>query len=256
MADKTGALYGVTFSGGDPACNLGCGTIFKLRPKAASYAESVIYRFKAGSDGSNPDGTLLMDRPGALFGTTFAGGENGAGTVFELSPKKGTYRERVLFSFSLSSGYWPEAGLVADASGALYGTTTSGGTARCKRYVYCGTAYRLTPTSSGYATTIIYDFHGLDGANSKAPLFVAPSGTLYGTTSTGGTDGPGTIFMLKPKDGGYAEWVLYSFSGLDDGGNPQDGLLSGTEGELFGTTPLGGACSLQGGCGVVFQVAP
>jgi uncharacterized repeat protein (TIGR03803 family) len=124
--DAAGALYGTTDSGGSSSFY---GTVFKLTPSGGTWSESVLYSFTGGGDGANPRAGLIFDPSGALYGTTVSGGSHGRGTVFKLAPS-GT--ESVLYSFQGGSdGAAPFAGLIFDASGALYGTTqaTAPGTA-------------------------------------------------------------------------------------------------------------------------------
>jgi uncharacterized repeat protein (TIGR03803 family) len=130
IADSSGNLYGTTVFGGGSGCRsgflVGCGTVFKLSPDGSSY--KVLYSFTGGSDGAAPAVGLRADSSGNLYGTTAQGGAAGKGVVFKLSPD-GT--ETVLYSFcskpSCSDGANPVAGLIADSSGNLYGTTIGGG---------------------------------------------------------------------------------------------------------------------------------
>jgi hypothetical protein len=247
VMDPRGILFGTTFEGGVSTCELGCGTVFMLTPVGATYNERIIYRFKGNTDGASPDSTLVMDSSGVLYGTTFAGG-TGYGTVFELMPlRTGTYREKVIYDLSRASGFWPEAGLALDSKGALYGTTTSGGSARCRLDIYCGTVFKLAPVPhAGYSATILHDFSGgkRDGADSKAPV------------TAGGEFGAGTVFRLIPKGKTYEESVVHSFSGGPDGREPYAGLTMSASGALYGTTSAGGSCPVVGGCGTVFTILP
>jgi uncharacterized repeat protein (TIGR03803 family) len=143
IQDAAGNLYGTTQWGGDLSCNnngAGCGTVFKL-DKAGK--ETVLYNFTSGTDGGLPAGALVRDAAGNLYGTTSAGGDlrcnggGGCGTVFKLDK---TGKETVLHSFEDNSdGTFPEAGLVRDASGNLYGTTSWDG------HVNFGVVFKLTP---------------------------------------------------------------------------------------------------------------
>lgn len=144
-----GALYGTTSAGGDNGCG-GCGTVFKLTPVTSGYSESIIYRFHGSPDGSYPDSALtaLGDR---LYGTTVLGGKvscvsgRGCGTVFELIPSGGDYKERVLHRFAGGSGgYSPEAGLTP-VNGSLYGTTAFGGNLKCNHRGGCGIIFLVGP---------------------------------------------------------------------------------------------------------------
>jgi uncharacterized repeat protein (TIGR03803 family) len=179
-----GTLYGTTFFGGGFGCNgKGCGTIYKVDPSGST---TVVYAFKGGADGANPDAGLL-NVGGTLYGTTSdGGGKPNRGTIFNVSTS-GT--ETVLHRFKGLDGSDPEAGLVS-VGGTLYGTTFAGGRKSL------GTIFSITPAGS---FTRLHSFSGTaDGSNPSAALS-AVTGTLYGTTKTGGNAGGfGTIFSLKP----------------------------------------------------------
>ncbi len=253
-ADSAGGLYGTTYEGGDvlyPG-----GTVFKLTPldKKASYTEAVLFTFPSGSryaDGLFPSAVLLADDSGAFYGTAELGGAcpgepvYGCGVAFKLTPSESGYTQSVLYAFQGGSdGFWPVAGLIADGSGALYGTTQYGGSANL------GTVFKLTPSTSGYTESNLYAFDGIDGALPVAGLISDKSGALYGTTSAGGAANQGTIFKLTPSGSGYTETVLHAFRGApNDGSEPVAGLVSGKSG-IYGTTLTGGAS----GVGTVFAL--
>ena len=182
IADAAGNLYGTT-EGGD-----GPGEVFQLTPSGAF---TVLHNF-TGRDGAIPHGGLILDAAGNLYGTTHNGGASAAyGTVFQLTPS-GTLN--VLHSFTGGSdGAYPEAGLIADMAGNLYGTTWGGGTGGR------GTVFQLTPSGT---LTVLHSFTGgSDGAWPAAGLFADAAGNLYGTTSSGGATascpgGCGTVFQL------------------------------------------------------------
>jgi uncharacterized repeat protein (TIGR03803 family) len=156
VADKHGALYGTTFSGGRA---FNSGTIFKLAPPPrgqTDWTETVLYSFAGGpSDGHNPSGGLMADRRGALYGTTEAGGagQPGGGIVFKLAPPakhQSDWTETVLYDFcslsNCSDGSGPQAGLIADGKGALYSTTEGGGSERH------GTVFKLDLRDRGFGS--------------------------------------------------------------------------------------------------------
>jgi uncharacterized repeat protein (TIGR03803 family) len=227
VEDARGAFYGTTDYGGGTACynGAGCGIVFQLVPAASgTYTENVIYRFQGGSsDGAFPDGSLIADSSGALYGTTQDGGGgggtrcggvavSGCGTVFKLAPtQSGGYTESILYRFSGGSdGQEPTAALTPGADGALYGTTTHGGAGQCTTPAEvsgCGTAFELKRTPSGqYVERILWRFHGTDGAVLQSTLVADAHGSLYGTALKGGyhcdlpleTGGCGTVFRLSP----------------------------------------------------------
>lgn len=251
--DSTGALYGTTTGGGTGKCFSGCGTVFALYPTASGAHGEYVYSFQAGKDGASPLAGLI-DISGRLYGTTYGGGTGNLGTVFKLTPSGSTgYTESVLYSFQGGKdGAGPWAGLI-DKKGALYGTTYYGGTGNCAGSVTgCGTVFRLTRSGNNYIESIVYSFQaGNDGAHPEAGLIFDNTGALYGTTASGGPKSDGTVFKLTPAGNGYAESVLYSFTGGSDGGNPYAGLID-VKGVLYGTTWKGGAS----GRGTVFKLTP
>jgi uncharacterized repeat protein (TIGR03803 family) len=254
IADASGALYGTTAFGGTTGCagSVGCGTVFKLTRTEAGYTESVLYSFLGGSDGAIPHAGLIADTTGALYGTTLQGG-SGNGTVFKLTPAGSGYTESVLYRFQGGNdGHTPVAGLIADKTGALYGTTLFGGST-CD----CGTVFKVTPAGSGYTETVLYRFQGgSDGNQPAAGLISDETGALYGTTRFGGGRG-GTVFKMTPVGSGYSESVLYRFQGGSDGEGPVAGLIADDSGALYGTTEIGGGSSAcRVACGTVFKLTP
>jgi uncharacterized repeat protein (TIGR03803 family) len=249
---KNGVLYGTTSQGGGgPACSNGCGTVFKMTPTERGYAERILYRFQGGSDGAYPVAPLIVDQSGALYGTTSEGGRRckaGCGTAFRLTPSGPGYVESVLYRFrGHGDGAFPSSALMADRSGALYGTAPDGGIYNCR--IGCGMAFKLTPTRSGYAENILYGFRGgKDGANPSGALIADKVGVLYGTTSGGGY-GAGIVFSLRPLGSQYAKNVLHDFKSGVDGQYPTGGVVA-AQGALYGTTFRGGSF----GWGTVFKV--
>jgi uncharacterized repeat protein (TIGR03803 family) len=271
LVAKNGELYGTTVrGGGSSACAAnggGCGTVFKLTPSGSRYAETVLYRFQGGSDGAGPRGTLIADSKGALYGTTFYGGNGacsdpsgftGCGTAFKLTPSGSSYSESLIYNFQggVTDGLGPRSALLAGKDGALYGTTTRGGSGDA------GIVFSLARSGSSYVEHILYSFSGPDGfaPADENGLYADNSGDLYGTTQSGGVSKCecGTVFELKPSGSGYAESVLHSFKGGSDGEDPRGSLVAGAGGTLYGTT-FSGAKKIHGctsGCGVVFEVSP
>lgn len=256
IMDSSGNFYGTAQYGG--LSNFG--TVFKLEPTGGgSYAESVLYSFAGGSDGAYPDGPLIMDSSGNLYGTTRAGGgSSNFGTVFKLVPNgSGGYTESVLHAFTGSSdGQDPVGPLLMDSGGDLYGTTEFGGGANDY-----GTVFRLAPGGGGYTESVLYGFAGVnDGANPVSGLIMDKAGNLYGTTAYGGSGSSlayysyGTVFELASNgSGGYTESVLYRFTGGSDGANPFTGLVVDSAGNFYGTTVNGGGSQNDGS---VFKLAP
>ena len=236
-------LYGTTSSGG----TYGAGTIFEI---SSTGVETVMHQFGAGQDGANPEASLIHVA-GSLYGTTSAGGASNAGTVFGITLSQG--KESVLYSFTgLADGAAPAASLVNDASGNLYGTTSSGGANDQ------GTVFELikpATASAPWTEKVLYSFgSGSDGADPVAGLIFDASGNLYGTTSAGGNTGNGIVFKLSPSTSGWTENVLYNFQLQADGGVPYAGVVMAA-GKLYGATTDGGENGQIGG-GTVFQLAP
>jgi uncharacterized repeat protein (TIGR03803 family) len=247
MVDAAGILYGTANIGGlvGGACGIdGCGTVYRVTPKGK---ETVLYSFKGGStDGSYPDGGLIRDASGNLYGTAAVAGPGNAGIIFKLTPKG---KETILHAFAggAADGAQPEGNLIADSGGNLYGTTFAGGGTGCNENQGCGVVFRLAPDGT---ETILHAFAGgsSDGASPYAGLVMDGAGNLYGTTSAGGASNDGTVFEVT-ADG--AEAILHSFAGGNDGMMPTAGLIMDAGGNLYGTTIDGG--SLKGG--TVFKLA-
>jgi uncharacterized repeat protein (TIGR03803 family) len=273
LMSRKGVLYGDTAFGGDttqcpksPSSPGGCGTVFALTPSGSGYGERVIYAFQNGSDGNNPVGGLLSDNRGDIYGTTVLGGGNmvcagGCGIVFKLSPSGSSFSETVLYRFQGGAdGEGPRGTLIADTKGALYGTTEFGGSGTCSDpsgVSGCGTVFKLTPSPSGYAESVIYSFQGgSDGQFPRSALLAGKKGAFLGATVQGGPAKRGTLYKLTPSGLNYSERVIYAFKGAPDGQSPSDenGLYANDSGVLFGTTSFGGKAAC--GCGTVFEAVP
>lgn len=242
--DSQGNLYGTTTNGGESDL----GTVFRLAPDGT---KTTLHSFSGGSDGSFPSTDLVPDVEGNLYGTTLNGGggpcPDGCGTLFSITPEG---QESMTYSFkgaNQGDGAAPAGGLVMDLEGNFYGATYHGGNNSCSGGG-CGTVFKVTPQG---AETVLYKFAGgTDGNSPNGDLIMDESGNLYGTTSLGGSSTiNGTVFKVTP-DGTHS--VLYSFRGGTDGSLPSAGLIADTQGNLYGTTSLGGDHNF----GVVFKVAP
>src|ERR1017187_10338672 len=253
--DAAGNLYGTTVWGGtSPSCGGGCGTVFELTPAAGGgWTEKVLWSFGNGTDGVSPVAGMVFDAAGNLYGTTLYGGTTGFGTVFELTPAAdGTWAEKVLYSFGNGTdGSIPDSGLIFDADGNLYGTTTQGGT-----FNQTGTVFELTPAAGGIGTEkVLHSFgNGTDGTYPEGGLIFDAAGNLYGTTWGGGAQGNGgTVFELTTAAGGtWPERGLHNFGSGADGAHPGAGLVFDAAGNLYGTTRGGGTY----GGGTVFELTP
>jgi uncharacterized repeat protein (TIGR03803 family) len=213
---------------------------------ATAQTETTIYSFKFSADGAQPVARLVRDKAGHLFGTSpWAGTTNsicnlGCGTVFELAPASGgAWTFSTIYSFTGGTdGYHPLSGLTLDANGNLYGTTYWGGTVNSACTPGCGTVFQLIKTGGGWKFRRIHSFSGADGAQPVGNLNQDKTGNIYGTTSTEGGGGGGTVFRLSPVDGGH--WMfatLYAgFHGGNQGSNPHGGVIVDPKGNLYGTT--------------------
>lgn len=269
IMDAAGNLWGTTSAGG---VNNG-GTVFEMSKAAnGTWTEKMLYSFKRGPTGyvSGPLSGLVMDAAGNIYGTTYGGGpqnsncdptENSCGRVFELMPEgNGKWAEETLHNFRGPDGANPFAGVILDGAGNVYGTTYWGGAGQCEDaygiVIGCGVVFRVSASQNGkWTETILHSFveNGFDGTNTFAALTMDTAGNLYGTTIYGGTRDGGTIFkMTKRSDGVWAERVIYNFGRYGDGADPEAAVIFGANGNLYGTTLLGG----QYGDGAVFEVDP
>lgn len=244
--DQAGNLYGPMLFGG----RFGGGTVFQLAAPSAPggvWTLNVLHNFRGGNDGIDPVGSLILDRKGALYGTTYSG------QVFkEVPPAPGhtAWTLRVLYSFNYVFGL-SGGGLIAGTKGVLYGATSQGGSANR------GVVFQLTPPltwGTAWTETTLYEFAGdSDGEYPLNGLIADKAGNLYGTTENGGGSGLGTAFKLTPaQHGAWTKTTLHQFTGGSDGSSPGAGLIFGTQGVLYGTTVHGGSSDN----GTVFKVAP
>ncbi len=252
LMDSGGNLFGTTFGGGDAN---GDGTVFELA--AGSNTITTLASFSGGASGANPVGGLYLDANGNLFGTTYNGGDvaddpngYGLGTIFKLPHGSSTIS--VLAAFNKTNGAKPIAGLVADQSGNLFGTTSAGGDASGD-----GTIFELASGAS--SITLLAAFSGgTGGANPYGDLVIDANGNIFGTTYGGGNaNGQGIVFEIAA--GSNTITPLASFDGAANGANAWGGLAMDANGNLFGTTVYGGdvADDPNGqGFGIVFELAP
>lgn len=234
-------LYGTTWVGGTYAE----GTVFKLTPQlgpcrdvACYWTVSDLHDFEGWpTEGGYPGyGDLIWDQQGNMYGTTESGGTSGNGTVYELTPSGNGYTESVIYSFSGPDGSGPYAGLVFDNKGNLFGTTGAGGSNNF------GTVFELTyVVGLGWTEHVLYSFQNAsDGELPVGGLILDSSGNLYGTTSSDGIGGGGTVFELSPAGDTWQFKLLYSLSG-DWGYGPQATLSMDGAGNLYGTVRRGRA---------------
>jgi uncharacterized repeat protein (TIGR03803 family) len=252
--DGAGNLYGATIHGGGIFDG---GVVFELSPVGGgSWQETAIYIF--GAEGGAPNGDLVFDSAGNLYGTTEL--QDSLGSVFQLTDNSGTWTKTDLLDFGGSFGENPMAGLAMDAAGDLYGTTTRGGNDNCFGSFGCGTIFEVSPNGKGkggWTTEVLYAFNGgSDGQNPEGVLLLDKAGNLYGTTNQGGGSGCefgfgcGTVFRLAHNNGAWSETVLHSFGIGSDGQSPVAGPITDNAGHLLGVTDAGG----KNDYGVVFAL--
>jgi uncharacterized repeat protein (TIGR03803 family) len=230
--DSSGDIFGATYAGGSSSD----GTIFELANGAT--APTTLATF-SGTNGQNPEGGVIMDGSGNLFGTTFNGGANGFGEVFELA--HGATSVTVLASFAATiTGKNPIGSLIMDSNGDLFGTTKTSGSGSD------GTVWELVDGATSITT--IAAFTGTNGKNPYGGLVRDSNGDLFGTTNVGGTSNLGSIYEIA--SGTSTITVLHSFTGTGtDGSDAEANLVMDSNGDLFGTTNIGGSSS----DGVVFE---
>jgi uncharacterized repeat protein (TIGR03803 family) len=190
---------------------------------------------------SSPEGEVLDAGDGYLYGTTFQGGANSSGTVYRIKKDGSSFDVIHSFDSNCFSGCFPQAGLILAADGFLYGTTASGGASGV------GTLFRVRPDGSSFRP--IHEFRITDGVGPQAGLILAADGYLYGTTSTQGPNGAGTVFRVKTNGSSFT--TIHGFNGAD-GAVPQASLVLAADGFLYGTTTFGGPSDV----GTVFRVRP
>jgi uncharacterized repeat protein (TIGR03803 family) len=239
LMDASGNLLGTTRYGG----TLGWGTVFKID---TSGVETILYNFTGDLDGSNPTGALALDGAGNIYGTTTGWGTTSArnpGNVFKLDSAG---NETVLYNFTGGiDGDYPEGLLVLDAAGNVYGTTYYGGSGPG----LAGYGVVFMVDAGGHETVLhTFDPGTGDGSSPLGGLIQGPGGFLYGTTSTGGANGFGTVFRVDIHGN---ETILYNFAGSPDGDYPARGLAMDAVGNYYGTTGYGGT-----GGGTVFRLTP
>jgi uncharacterized repeat protein (TIGR03803 family) len=231
---------------------------------------TTLYSFCAKAncaDGRAPLDGVIQDASGNLYGTTAEGGRHPeSGTVFELVKSGTTSTHKVLHHFcaepDCADGSRPYAGLIRDAAGNLYGTTTEGGANNG------GVAFELSPQGNSWRIKVLYNFCVTGCSAGQSPFSLTYAGAasgvpydgispLYGVTTTGGAHDAGTVFQLAQTAGSWSESVLYSFCSqalCSDGRIPGAGLLADGDGHLFGTTSQSDVTGGTGGSGVAFEL--
>ncbi len=232
--DSAGNIYGTTGDGGD----FFGGTVYKIAHSGGTWIESVIHNFGAGTDGSRPIAGLVIDSQGNLYGTTEAGGSTQGGTVYQLKHSGSGWTESVIHSFDNNTeGSLPYGGVILDAAGNLYGTTSTGGPG------FSGGVYQLTPSSGGWTSNMLYTFSNLY-IGSRASLTFGPNGVLYGTLNLGDVD----VFQLTQSGG---QWTQTGMFGRTNDG-PNGNVILDAQGNLYTTGSQGGPNQN----GLVLEITP
>jgi uncharacterized repeat protein (TIGR03803 family) len=263
LRDSAGNLYGTTARGGTS----NVGTVYKID---AANNETVLYSFTGGADGASPQGGVIKDSKGNLYGTASGGGlpTYKAGVVFKLDP---TSKETVLYSFCsviqgplqhCADGKTPFGGLTRDSADNIFGTTNNGGNDFIPPNGGSGVVFELNKLGE----TVLYALGpaSVTGAFPQGSVLRDTAGNFYGTATQGGgnVSGPclvggcGVVFKVNATGGGV---VLFAFGGQSDGGMPGPSLARDSAGNLYGTTLFGGtsaACQGHTGCGTVFKLDP
>jgi uncharacterized repeat protein (TIGR03803 family) len=230
-----GVLYGTT------CYNTTAEKIFSIGTNGSNYI--VLYTFPAkGTNGQNPDTQLLQGLDGAFYGTTVAGGTNGAGTLFKINGDGTGFMVLYHFKTNNADGRWPEDALIQGPDGTLYGTTLRGG------FSDDGTVYSIHPDGSGYTQLHQFNSFASEGRTPSGSLTPDGAGSLYGVTHCGGNGGYGTLFMIGLDGKNYS--IVRHFGGSSDGQWPSGQLLLGPDAAWYGTTYTGGSNNF----GTVFKI--
>jgi len=266
VLDAAGNLYGTTRHGGSASCV--CGNVYRVSPAAGGgWTETVLYSFTGGSDGSSPEGTVVLDSKGNIYGTTYSGGNSGCfgsgcGVVFKLSPtSNGGWSETVLHTFTAeSTAPIPSAPSLQGTT--LYGAAAAGGILNACNCYGCGVVFKIARSSTGWKETVLYAFTGgQDGSDPVSGITLDSSGNLVGAANQGGVKtsqcpyGCGLTFKLTPSTG-WREVVLYRFTHGNDGAFPVGPVTLDAAGNVFGETISPSWCnSFISLCGVVYKLS-
>ena len=266
--DATGNLYGTSSSLLNlESCPTGCLVVYELSPDGEGWNFATLFTGQNASQGSTPASSMVWRPGGALYGTTMYGGTGsgcasgfGCGVIFKLTETNGNWTESEVYPFTgLPNGNFPKGELAFDSAGNLYGTTSGGGsTVGCPGggCLGNGVVYELALASGTPAESVLYTFGATrvnDGIAPAGGVVIDSAGNLYGTTLQGGDLDYGTVFELAPDGSNWAETILYSFTGGDNGVWPAGGVILDAGGNLYGSTEYN---YQAGGGGTLFELSP
>ncbi len=243
-----GDFYGETFGGGAN----GAGTVFKITSSGVLTTLHAFCSQPSCTDGNQPQSALVQAKDGNFYGTTIAGGKNGVGTIFRITPNGAL---TTLYNFcskaNCADGSQPYIGLLLAKDGSFYGTTAFGGNSQACS-LGCGVVFRFTPPNR---LTTVHSFcaqpNCVDGSTPQALLVHASDGSLYGTTDGGGTVDAGTVYRIGPR-GKFNTVHSFCTGTCADGIVPYAGLIQASDGNLYGTANAGG----PNGFGTVYRITP
>ncbi len=248
--DQAGNIYGTASYGGQYTC----GAVYELTPSGDTWEEVVLHLATGNNgDGCGPEGGVVFDEAGNLYGVYYQGGQNNWGAVYQLQPGGLQWTQEILHSFNNSGdGAAQIGGLIRDNAGKLYGSNTFGGLDGG------GILFEMTPGAGGWTFNPLYYFTGHVGIGPEDKLVMDAAGNLYGTTYYEGAYSMGSVFKLTPSsDGAWIFTSLHDFSGGSDGKYPISSLVIDANGNIYGTASAGGIGNCPyGGCGVVFEITP
>ncbi|MGC2112769.1 MAG: choice-of-anchor tandem repeat GloVer-containing protein [Candidatus Korobacteraceae bacterium] len=236
--DPAGNLYGAAagfnIAGGYGPPSQSNGSIYELIHAGGTWTVDVLWAFPVLQGGGyNPEGGVILDQTGKVYGTTVFGGDFNDGTVFVVQREGFGWDLTTLHSFNGNDGRFPQAGLVADSEGNFYGATSGGGRSQS------GVIFEMTPSNGGWNFKLLYQLHfGTGGLMST--LAIDAGGNLYGSTYAGGQHGQGNVFKLSPSGGTWTYTDLYDFTGGSDGYSPIGGVTVDAAGNIYGTASEGG----------------
>jgi hypothetical protein len=256
LFDQAGNIYGATLYGGTN----NMGLAYQLTPSGGGYTKSTIWTFSGSSGQAHPEGDLISDTAGNIYGTTY--GIAVDGEVWELTPTPSGWTLNTLYAFqNQMDGENPGIGVIFDQFGNLYGATENGGSGYGGSGG--GTVFQLKPSGAGWAFNELASLNGVLNNRcgpEEGSLVMDAAGDLYGTTNCDGMYNKGNVFELSPSPNGMWTYTdLHDFQGgANDGQYPVSNLVLDTEGNLYGTTFEGGSGTngCPAGCGVVFKITP